>query len=92
MFNLDRSISNKWILYNIAFNCGIPYGMESTSIISLYHFGIQGIACSGVLYFVQGVVVKSRGPVFVTAVSPLCTVIVAIMGYFILAEELFLGR
>ncbi|KAK2427025.1 WAT1-related protein [Trifolium repens] len=64
----------------------IKWDMRLLSIV------YTGIVCSGVLYFVQGVVVKSRGPVFVTAVSPLCTVIVAIMGYFILAEELFLGR
>ncbi|QCE07048.1 WAT1-related protein [Vigna unguiculata] len=52
----------------------------------------SGIICSGVSYYLQGVVMKSRGPVFVTAFSPLCMVIVAIMSYFILAEQVFLGR
>lgn len=51
-----------------------------------------GIVCSGVGYYLQGVVMKTRGPVFVTAFSPLCMVIVAIMSYFILAEQVFLGR
>ncbi|ESW16461.1 hypothetical protein PHAVU_007G158600 [Phaseolus vulgaris] len=51
-----------------------------------------GITCSGVGYYLQGVVMKSRGPVFVTAFSPLCMIIVAIMGFFILAEQVFLGR
>ncbi|KAK7393638.1 hypothetical protein VNO78_22196 [Psophocarpus tetragonolobus] len=51
-----------------------------------------GITCSGVGYYLQGVVMKSRGPVFVTAFSPLCMVIVAVMSYFILAEQVFLGR
>nr|ACU18438.1 unknown [Glycine max] len=43
-------------------------------------------------YYLQGVVMKTRGPVFVTAFSPLCMVIVAVMSYFILAEQVFLGR
>ncbi|KAK7355661.1 hypothetical protein VNO80_14921 [Phaseolus coccineus] len=51
-----------------------------------------GITCSGVGYYLQGVVMKSRGPVFVTAFSPLCMIIVAIMSFFILAEQVFLGR
>ncbi|KAL2323339.1 hypothetical protein Fmac_027718 [Flemingia macrophylla] len=51
-----------------------------------------GIVCSGVGYYLQGVVMQARGPVFVTAFSPLCMVIVAIMGFFILAEQVFLGR
>ncbi|CAJ1968362.1 unnamed protein product [Sphenostylis stenocarpa] len=51
-----------------------------------------GITCSGVGYYLQGVVMKSRGPVFVTAFSPLCMIIVAVMSYFILAEQVFLGR
>ncbi|KAG9148597.1 hypothetical protein Leryth_017360 [Lithospermum erythrorhizon] len=34
---------------------------------------------------------KSKGPVFATAFSPLMMIIVAIMGSFILAEKIFLG-
>ncbi|XP_039055579.1 WAT1-related protein At2g37460-like isoform X2 [Hibiscus syriacus] len=52
----------------------------------------SGIVCSGVSYYVQGMIMKERGPVFVTAFSPLCMVIVAIMSSFILAEQMFLGR
>ncbi|KAI4319002.1 hypothetical protein MLD38_032653 [Melastoma candidum] len=52
----------------------------------------SGIVCSGVAYYVQGIVMKDRGPVFVTAFSPLSMVIVAVMSSFILAEQLFLGR
>ncbi|XP_062118144.1 WAT1-related protein At2g37460-like [Humulus lupulus] len=51
-----------------------------------------GVVCSGLAYYIQGVIMKDRGPVFVTAFSPLCMVIVAIMGSFILAEQIFLGR
>ncbi|WVZ05512.1 hypothetical protein V8G54_018858 [Vigna mungo] len=46
----------------------------------------------GLAYYIQGVVMKDRGPVFVTAFNPLCMVIVAIMGSFFLAEQMYLGR
>ncbi|GMI90305.1 Usually multiple acids move in and out Transporters 14 [Hibiscus trionum] len=51
-----------------------------------------GVVCSGVGYYVQGVVMKTRGPVFVTAFNPLSMVIVAILSSFILSEMLYLGR
>lgn len=53
---------------------------------------MQGIVCSGIAYCVQGVVMKERGPVFVTAFNPLCMVIVAVLGTIILKEEINLGR
>ncbi|KAH7553657.1 hypothetical protein ACOSP7_029541 [Xanthoceras sorbifolium] len=52
----------------------------------------SGIVCSGLAYYIQGIIMKDRGPVFVSAFSPLCMVIVAIMSSFILGEQLFLGR
>ncbi|XP_010534481.1 PREDICTED: WAT1-related protein At2g39510-like [Tarenaya hassleriana] len=51
----------------------------------------SGVICSGIAYYVQGVVMKTRGPVFVTAFNPLSMVIVAILGSFVLAEVMFLG-
>uniref|UniRef100_N1QVH0 Auxin-induced protein 5NG4 n=1 Tax=Aegilops tauschii TaxID=37682 RepID=N1QVH0_AEGTA len=50
-----------------------------------------GIVCSGVAYYLQGVVSRQRGPVFVTAFSPLSMVITAVMGSIILKEEITLG-
>ncbi|BAF10152.1 WAT1-related protein At1g21890 [Oryza sativa Japonica Group] len=50
-----------------------------------------GIVCSGVAYYVQGIVSRQRGPVFVTAFNPLCMIITAIMGSIILKEEINLG-
>ncbi|KAJ4964356.1 hypothetical protein NE237_024295 [Protea cynaroides] len=50
-----------------------------------------GIVCSGMAYYMQGMVIKERGPVFVTAFSPLCMIIVAAMGSMILAEQIHLG-
>ncbi|KAG6677185.1 hypothetical protein I3842_14G012800 [Carya illinoinensis] len=50
-----------------------------------------GIVTSSISYFVQGLVIKKKGPVFATAFSPLLMIIVAILGSFILAEKIFLG-
>ncbi|XP_054803457.1 WAT1-related protein At5g07050-like [Prosopis cineraria] len=50
-----------------------------------------GIVSSGIAYYVQGVVMQKKGPVFVTAFSPLMMIIVAIMGSLILAENIYLG-
>ncbi|KAL2480801.1 WAT1-related protein [Abeliophyllum distichum] len=50
-----------------------------------------GIVSSSLAYYVQGLVMQKRGPVFVTAFSPLMMIIVAIMGSFILAEKIYVG-
>ncbi|XP_019173415.1 PREDICTED: WAT1-related protein At2g39510-like [Ipomoea nil] len=51
----------------------------------------SGVICSGVTYYLSGIIMKEKGPVFVTAFNPLGTIIAAIMGSFILAEHLDLG-
>ncbi|KAL6861222.1 hypothetical protein ACP4OV_016922 [Aristida adscensionis] len=51
----------------------------------------SGIVCSGVAYYVQGLVTRARGPVFVTAFQPLCMIITAVMGSTILKEQITLG-
>ncbi|MFS7961464.1 hypothetical protein Hanom_Chr08g00715351 [Helianthus anomalus] len=53
---------------------------------------ISGIICSGCAYYISGVVMQERGPVFVTAFNPLGMVIITILGSFILAEKLNMGR
>ncbi|XP_028782715.1 WAT1-related protein At5g07050-like [Neltuma alba] len=50
-----------------------------------------GIVTSSISYYVQGLVIKKKGPVFATAFSPLMMIIVAIMGSFILSEQIYLG-
>ncbi|KAI4337798.1 hypothetical protein L6164_016173 [Bauhinia variegata] len=50
-----------------------------------------GIVSSGIAYYVQGVVMKMRGPVFATAFNPLCMIIVAALGSLVLGEQLYLG-
>ncbi|XP_023531408.1 WAT1-related protein At2g39510-like [Cucurbita pepo subsp. pepo] len=52
----------------------------------------SGVICTGVTYYLQGVVMQTKGPVFVTAFSPLGMVLVAIMSSFILGEMMLLGR
>ncbi|CAM0913853.1 unnamed protein product [Alopecurus aequalis] len=51
----------------------------------------SGVVCSGVAFYVQGLVTKTRGPVFVTAFQPLCMLITAVMGSILLKEETTLG-
>nr|KYP70794.1 Auxin-induced protein 5NG4 [Cajanus cajan] len=53
---------------------------------------VYSVVCSGMAYYIQGAVMKDRGPVFVTTFNPLCMVIVAVMGSFFLAEVMYLGR
>ncbi|MFS7961477.1 putative EamA domain-containing protein [Helianthus anomalus] len=51
-----------------------------------------GVICSGLGYYLGGIIMKAKGPVFVTAFSPLSMVIVAVLGSFVLSEKLNLGR
>ncbi|CAL5051744.1 unnamed protein product [Urochloa decumbens] len=51
----------------------------------------SGIVCSGVAFYVQGIVTRVRGPVFVTAFQPLCMIFTTIMGSTILKEETTMG-
>ncbi|KAF5204106.1 Wat1-related protein [Thalictrum thalictroides] len=62
-------------------------GFDSRLLAPVY----SGIVCSAMAYYLQGVVIKDRGPVFVTAFNPLCMIIVAALGSLILAEQLHLG-
>ncbi|XP_024021533.1 WAT1-related protein At2g39510 [Morus notabilis] len=61
---------------------------DSKLLAALY----SGVICSGLTYYIQGIVMQDKGPVFVTAFNPLNMVIVAIMSSFILSETMYLGR
>ncbi|MCD7459326.1 hypothetical protein HAX54_040637 [Datura stramonium] len=50
-----------------------------------------GIVSSSIAYYVHGQVMEKKGSVFVSAFSPLMMIIVAIMGSFILAENIYIG-
>ncbi|XP_042064063.1 WAT1-related protein At1g44800-like [Salvia splendens] len=51
----------------------------------------SGLVCSGIAYYLQSVVNKAKGPVFVTSFSPLSMIITAFLSAIILAETLHLG-
>ncbi|MED6211126.1 hypothetical protein PIB30_070591 [Stylosanthes scabra] len=51
----------------------------------------SGVFASSMSYYVQGLVMEKKGPVFATAFSPLMMIIVAVMGSFILSEQIYLG-
>lgn len=53
---------------------------------------MQGVICSGLGYYLSGIIMKEKGPVFVTAFSPLSMVIVAVLGSIVLTEQMNLGR
>ncbi|KAJ6727101.1 WAT1-RELATED PROTEIN [Salix purpurea] len=63
-------------------------GMDYKLLAAVY----SGVICSGIGYYVQGLIMKRKGPVFVTAFSPLSMVIVAVLGSFFLKEILYMGR
>ncbi|CAM8948945.1 unnamed protein product [Rhodiola kirilowii] len=50
-----------------------------------------GIVNSGIAYYVSGIVIRERGPVFSTSFSPLSLIIVTILSSVILGEQLHLG-
>lgn len=62
-------------------------GWDSRLLAAVY----SGIVCSGIAYYIQGVLNKERGPVFITTFNPLCMIITAALGAIILAETIHLG-
>ncbi|EPS73987.1 hypothetical protein M569_00767, partial [Genlisea aurea] len=51
----------------------------------------SGVVCSGMAFYLQSIVNRERGPVFVTAFNPLSTAITAVLGAIVLAEKVRLG-
>ncbi|VVB08335.1 unnamed protein product [Arabis nemorensis] len=66
---------------------GWAVGWDARLFAPLY----TGVVSSGLTYYVQGMVMKTRGPVFVTAFNPLCMVLVALLASFILHEQIHFG-
>ncbi|KAJ6954364.1 WAT1-related protein [Populus alba x Populus x berolinensis] len=62
-------------------------GFDSRLLAAAY----SGVVCSGIAYYVQGVVIRKKGPVFVTSFSPLCMIITAALGSIVLSEQIRLG-
>ncbi|KAF6149399.1 hypothetical protein GIB67_016937 [Kingdonia uniflora] len=81
-------------LQSIAVTFVMEHKMSVWSIgwdMNLLAAAYAGIVSSSIAYYVQGLVMRKRGPVFASAFSPLMMIIVAIMGSFILAETIYLG-
>ncbi|XP_058781916.1 WAT1-related protein At4g08290-like [Vicia villosa] len=57
----------------------------------LYGPLFTGIVNSGITYYVQGLVMQRRGPVFFAAFNPLCMIITCALGSFLFGEQLHLG-
>ncbi|XP_061986449.1 WAT1-related protein At5g13670-like [Populus nigra] len=53
---------------------------------------VYGGILSGLAYYIFGLLVKERGPVFMSASNPLSLVMVAILGSFVFKEKFYLGR
>ncbi|CAH2070598.1 unnamed protein product [Thlaspi arvense] len=66
---------------------GWAVGWDARLFAPLY----TGIVSSGLTYYVQGMVMRTRGPVFVTAFNPLCMILVALLASFILHEQIHYG-
>ncbi|KFK32145.1 hypothetical protein AALP_AA6G204100 [Arabis alpina] len=66
---------------------GWAVGWDARLFAPLY----TGVVSSGLTYYVQGMVMKTRGPVFVTAFNPLCMILVALLASFILHEQIHFG-
>ncbi|KAK4489892.1 hypothetical protein RD792_000539 [Penstemon davidsonii] len=58
----------------------------------LLAYAYGGIISSGVTYYISGIIMGKKGPVFVTAFNPLNMVIIAIASSFIFAEQLDVGK
>ncbi|KAM3698113.1 hypothetical protein ACB098_06G164100 [Castanea mollissima] len=50
-----------------------------------------GIVTTAFSIYIHGMVIKEKGPVFMTAFNPLSMILVAIIGSFVLVEAMFLG-
>ncbi|XVF81641.1 hypothetical protein PTKIN_Ptkin15bG0171600 [Pterospermum kingtungense] len=51
----------------------------------------SGIVVFGLVFYLQVIVARTKGAVFITAFRPLCTVIATIMAVLLLGDVLFLG-
>ncbi|KAJ0259421.1 WAT1-related protein [Hirschfeldia incana] len=62
-------------------------GFDMNLLASAY----AGIMSSSIAYYIQGLMMQRKGPVFVTAFNPLIVVIVSIMSFFVLGHGIYLG-
>ncbi|PKI68306.1 hypothetical protein CRG98_011301 [Punica granatum] len=58
--------------------------------INLWSTLYGGVVCSGLIIFILLWCTEKKGPVFVTMFTPLSTILVAVLAYFILGEKLYI--
>ncbi|XP_013633690.1 PREDICTED: WAT1-related protein At2g40900-like [Brassica oleracea var. oleracea] len=68
-----------------------PSALNISFDMNLLASAYAGIMSSSVAYYVQGLMMQRKGPVFVTAFNPLVVVIVSIMSFFVLGQGIYLG-
>ncbi|KAL1294749.1 hypothetical protein HN51_055584 [Arachis hypogaea] len=59
--------------------------------IDLWSTLYGGIVIAGLIIYIQLWCTEKKGPVFVTMTTPLCTILAAILAYFVFGEKLYLG-
>ncbi|WZZ40341.1 hypothetical protein YC2023_036600 [Brassica napus] len=65
----------------------LSIGLDMNLLASAY----AGIMSSSIAYYVQGLMMQRKGPVFVAAFNPLVVVIVSVMSLFVLEQGIYLG-
>lgn len=68
-----------------------PSALNISFDMNLLASAYAGIMSSSIAYYVQGLMMQRKGPVFVTAFNPLVVVIVSIMSFFVLGQGIYLG-
>ncbi|CAA0827050.1 WAT1-related protein [Striga hermonthica] len=76
-FSVERGNISVWAL-----------GLDAKLLAYVY----GGVVSSGITYYLSGVIMKEKGPVFVTSFNPLGMIIVAVMSSFIFAEQMTIGK
>ncbi|KAK6137487.1 hypothetical protein DH2020_028740 [Rehmannia glutinosa] len=76
-YTLQRGNTSVWAL-----------GFDAKLLAYVY----GGVVSSGITYYLSGVIMKEKGPVFVTSFNPLSMVVVAILSSFIFAEQMSVGK
>ncbi|KAF3328236.1 WAT1-related protein [Carex littledalei] len=59
--------------------------------VKLWSIIYTGLVCSGLIVYIQLWCTEEKGPVFVTMFNPLCTIMVAVLAYFVFGERLYIG-
>lgn len=62
-------------------------GFDMNLLASAY----AGIMSSSIAYYIQGLMMQRKGPVFVTAFNPFVVIIVSIISFFVLGQGIYLG-